>query len=125
MATQLFAAATNGALLAELGAVLLVLAARAAARLANLLAVPVSRSTALRRLRRLPLPELMVPRVIGVDDFALPKRHSYGTLLLDPERRQRLALLPDREAATVATERLREAITALEESVGSTTVETP
>jgi hypothetical protein len=37
-----------------------------------------------------------------MDDFALRKRHTHGTLLLDLERRRPLALLPDREDATVA-----------------------
>ena len=37
-----------------------------------------------------------------MDDFALRRRHTYGTLLLHLERRQPLALLPDREAASVA-----------------------
>ncbi|MGW1624933.1 ISL3 family transposase [Streptomyces sp. NPDC002172] len=77
------------------------LCGRAAARLAGLLAVPVSRSTALRHLRRLPLPEQAVPRVIGGDDFALRRRHRYATIITDAETGRRVAVLPDREAATL------------------------
>ncbi|MFE1989850.1 ISL3 family transposase [Streptomyces mirabilis] len=77
------------------------LCGRAAARLAGLLAVPVSRSTALRHLRRLPLPQEAVPRVIGVDDFALRRRHRYATIITDAETGRRVAVLPDRERATL------------------------
>ncbi|RKT54109.1 ISL3 family transposase [Saccharothrix australiensis] len=77
------------------------LCGRAAARLTDLLAMPASRSTALRRLRRLPLPELTVPRVIGVDDFALRRRHRYATIVIDAETGRRVAVLPGRDAATL------------------------
>lgn len=58
----------------QLGAVAKELAGRAGARLSRILTATVSRSTALRLLRRLPLPPLRVPRVLGVDDFALKRR---------------------------------------------------
>ncbi|MDV9193852.1 ISL3 family transposase [Streptomyces sp. Wh19] len=77
------------------------LCGRAAARLAGPMAVPVSRSTALRLLRRLPLPQQAVPRVIGVDDFALRRRHRHATIITDAETSRRVEVLPDREMATL------------------------
>ncbi|SES26791.1 Transposase [Lentzea xinjiangensis] len=77
------------------------LCGRAAARLAGLLAVPMSRSTAVRRLRRLPLPRLITPRVIGVDDFALRRRQRYATIIIDAETGRRVAVLPGRDAAAL------------------------
>jgi transposase len=62
----------------------------------------VSCNTLLRGLRRLPVPVLPTPRVLGVDDWALRKRQTYGTILVNLERRQPVALLPDRTAETVA-----------------------
>jgi transposase len=61
-----------------------------------------SRNTLLRLLRRQPAPLFPTPRVLGVDDFALRKRHTYGTILVDLERRQPVALLPERTAEPVA-----------------------
>src|SRR5436853_3995471 len=72
------------------------------ARLLQHLAMPASADTVLRLVRRLPLPEPEPPRVVGVDDWALRKGRTYGTILVDLERRRTLDLLPDRTATTLA-----------------------
>jgi transposase len=77
------------------------LCGRAAARLSQALASPLSYASALRLLRRIPTPALRVPRVIGVDDFALKRRHRYATVIIDAETGERIDVLPDRSGATL------------------------
>jgi transposase len=74
----------------------------AGVRLSHAWDLAVSRNTLLRGLHRRPLPVLPTPRVLGVDDWALRKRQRYGTILVDLERRQPVALLPERTAETLA-----------------------
>ncbi len=68
------------------------------ARLTRRLAMPASGDTILRLIRQRPLPAHLLPRVIGVDDWAWRRGRRYGTIICDLEQRRVLDLLPDRSA---------------------------
>jgi transposase len=75
----------------------------AGSRLAIALGMSVSPDTIIQRIRQIQLPKPPAPKVIGVDDWAKHKGQSYGTILVDLERRSTIDLLPDREASSLAT----------------------
>jgi transposase len=58
-------------------------------------------STLLRQVMRLPAPVTRAVRVLGVDDWSWKKRFTYGTILVDLERRAIIDVLADRESTTV------------------------
>ena len=94
-------------LTAQVSAVARELAGRASARLLPALGIGVSRHTALRALLAIRLPGLAVPRVLGIDDFALRRGLVYATILIDAETGRRVDVLEGR-TADVVEEWLRE-----------------
>jgi len=80
----------------------LALAARAGARLVGLLGILTCRDTLLRLIRALPDPPVGQVSVLGIDDWAKRKGHSYATLLINMETGQPIDILEDRNPDIVA-----------------------
>ncbi|AFY92732.1 ISL3 family transposase [Chamaesiphon minutus] len=79
----------------------LALGGAAGASLCGHIGIVACGSTLLNHLKKLSLPAVKIPRIMGVDDFAFRKGERYGTILVDLELNQPIALLADRKAETL------------------------
>jgi transposase len=84
-------------------AVGLALGGRPGSRMMARLAAPWSKDTLLRTVRRKAATGGPAPAatVIGIDDFAWRRGHSYGSIVVDLERRKVIDILPDRQRGTI------------------------
>jgi transposase len=76
-------------------AIVLELGGRAGSRLAAELGLVVGRDALLSRAKGIRSDDAAMVRVLGVDDFAFRKGNTYGTILVDLERRKVVDLLPE------------------------------
>ncbi len=76
--------------------------AETAHRLLKYFQIAASGDTLLRIIRQTTQVSTGFPRIIGVDDWALKKGRSYGTLLVDLEQHRPIDLLLERTSAVVA-----------------------
>jgi len=72
------------------------------ARLGHRLGLRTSPATLLRLVQDAPTPAATAPQVLGVDEWAWRRGQRYGTILVNLEDHQVLALLPERSADLVA-----------------------
>lgn len=70
-------------------------------RLCNKLGMRISDTTLLWSVLRVPTPDGEQVRIVGLDDWAWRRGHSYGTIIVDLETRCVIDVLPDRSAQSV------------------------
>jgi transposase len=71
-------------------------------RIAHQQSIGFSPDTMLRICRRMPIEARPTPRVLGIDDWAFRRGHTYGTILIDLEQHCPVDLLPVRTVEAVA-----------------------
>lgn len=85
-----------------LGHVAFALGGEPGARLLHQLGIVVCGDTLLAQVRSQAFPAQPTPRILSVDDFALRRGRTYGSILVDLERHQAVDLLPDRSGSGFA-----------------------